>query len=137
MKKCPISENRKNEFGVEKTRAVWAASRGRCSYCGVHLNKPDPAKEKDNLYLEKLFTMDHLKPTSKGGDNSIENLLASCRRCNNAKGNAHSDYLRYWLYRKQNPSAAKFSYSQFDFLMEMGINIGKMIKYKFFFERKK
>lgn len=33
-------------------------------------------------------TIDHIVPISRGGDNSPENLAASCRRCNSRKGAA-------------------------------------------------
>ena len=42
---------------------------GQCSYCG------DIATE-----------IDHIFPRSRGGSDEPENLAASCRRCNNAKG---------------------------------------------------
>ena len=47
----------------------------RCWWCGCCL----PA--------EKL-TIDHLKPKSKGGSNSLENLRLSCFQCNNSRGNS-------------------------------------------------
>lgn len=137
MKKCPMSRNRKNEFGAETTRAVWAACKGRCSYCGVHLNRPDPTKEKDNIYLSKLFTMDHVLAIAKGGDNSLSNLKGSCRRCNNAKGASSLNFLRLWLYREKNPAICKFNYQQYEWLLDHGIDLGKLIQYKFYFERHK
>jgi len=36
----------------------------------------------------RLASVDHLKPLSKGGDNRIENLVASCWDCNNNRSNA-------------------------------------------------
>lgn len=42
-----------------------------CQYCG----------SKSNL------TIDHVIPTSKGGDNSWGNMVAACVSCNNKKGN--------------------------------------------------
>lgn len=38
--------------------------------------------------LEKNLTMDHLKPRSKGGSNSLENLRLACRKCNQKRGNS-------------------------------------------------
>jgi len=36
---------------------------------------------------EKL-TIDHLKPRSKGGSDSLENLRLACFPCNNSRGNS-------------------------------------------------
>ncbi len=40
-----------------------------------------------SLAPEKL-TIDHLKPKSKGGSNSLENLRLACFNCNNSRGNS-------------------------------------------------
>lgn len=47
----------------------------KCGYCGV------------SERLEPLagFQVDHFIPQSKGGSDELENLVASCRRCNNLK----------------------------------------------------
>jgi len=42
---------------------------------------------KDCLPSEKL-TLDHLKPKSRGGSNSLENLRLACFLCNNSRGNS-------------------------------------------------
>lgn len=44
---------------------------GRCWYCGI---------------TPEEITVDHAKPRSRGGNNSDDNLLPSCRYCNNLKG---------------------------------------------------
>lgn len=44
-----------------------------CQYCG----RKAP---------EVILEVDHIKPVSKGGDNSIENLVAACYDCNRGKG---------------------------------------------------
>ena len=36
----------------------------------------------------KSTQADHLVPVSQGGDNSLANLVASCRHCNEARGRA-------------------------------------------------
>ncbi|MBN8572925.1 MAG: HNH endonuclease [Candidatus Kapabacteria bacterium] len=45
---------------------------GRCQYC----NKTTPP-----------LTIDHIIPKSRGGEDSWENLITACMRCNNYKGN--------------------------------------------------
>ena len=52
-----------------RTRAQFA-----CEYCGVH--------ETDS---GGLLTIDHFRPVGKGGDDSVENLVYCCFRCNQYK----------------------------------------------------
>lgn len=46
-----------------------------CWWCGCHL----PSNQ---------LTLDHLKPRSRGGSNSLENLRLACFLCNNSRGNS-------------------------------------------------
>ncbi len=43
-----------------------------CQYCGTKT---------------KNLTIDHIIPKSRGGDDSWENLVSACKKCNNEKGN--------------------------------------------------
>lgn len=45
----------------------------RCAYCGKHFKRGE-------------LTIDHVIPKSKGGDNSWKNIISSCKKCNNKKG---------------------------------------------------
>ncbi|PSB03734.1 HNH endonuclease [Merismopedia glauca] len=57
-------------------KAELAKEQGSCCWwCRCHLP------------LHKL-TIDHLKPKSKGGSNSSENLRLACFECNNSRGNS-------------------------------------------------
>ena len=47
----------------------------KCVYCG----------SKENL------TVDHVRPKSKGGTDTADNLVTACRPCNQAKGSMHVD----------------------------------------------
>ena len=49
-----------------------------CQYCG-------------QVFERRALTLDHVKPKSKGGENSWENLVTACSPCNTSKG---SDYIR-------------------------------------------
>jgi 5-methylcytosine-specific restriction endonuclease McrA len=61
-----------------------------CRYCGKYLHLKD-------------MTIDHLIPPLRGGDNSLKNLVLSCKLCNQDKG-----VLTEWEYRyKQLENAAK------------------------------
>ena len=44
---------------------------GRCAYCGK----------------EGKLEMEHVQPRSRGGSNSVNNLIVACRPCNEKKGN--------------------------------------------------
>lgn len=50
-------------------RTVLARGGYRCVYCG-----------------RRADTRDHVVPRSRGGANTADNLVAACKRCNNAKG---------------------------------------------------
>jgi 5-methylcytosine-specific restriction endonuclease McrA len=50
-------------------RGVLRRDAHRCAYC-----------------QRSASTVDHIQPRSKGGDDSWENLVACCLRCNNKKG---------------------------------------------------
>jgi 5-methylcytosine-specific restriction endonuclease McrA len=58
------------------TRKEWEARKAqfgnRCAYCGRKA---------------KRLTPDHYMPLSKGGTNSIDNIIPSCERCNRRKWN--------------------------------------------------
>lgn len=46
------------------------------------------------------LTIDHVIPKSKGGDDSWENLVAACTRCNNKKGDRTPEEANMKLHRK-------------------------------------
>ena len=66
----------------------------RCQYC----NKNDVP-----------LTIDHIIPKSKGGDDSWENLVAACVRCNNKKGDrAPEDAMMSLIKKPTKPSHITF-----------------------------
>ena len=59
-------------------------------------------------YCYKVFsaselTLDHVMPRSRGGSSSWENLVTSCRRCNNRKGDRLPDEAKMQLKRRPRP----------------------------------
>lgn len=64
MKRTPI--NKKLRFEILKRDNF------TCQYCG---------KQPPDVILE----IDHILPVKEGGDNSIENLITSCKECNSGK----------------------------------------------------
>ena len=63
--------------GLEKAKD--AAGVPKCQYCGKTIN---PAAGGPNSY-----EADHIRPYSKGGPTTQDNLGPSCRTCNRSKGN--------------------------------------------------
>lgn len=55
-----------------KKFAIFMKYDGHCGYCGKKLHRD-------------TMTVDHIVPVSRGGGNSLENLMPSCRECNEAK----------------------------------------------------
>ncbi len=85
-----------------------------CMYCGRHRRE---------LRGRQFLTRDHILPTSRGGENSWENVVTSCSPCNNRKGNRtpkeaglrlHTDprepnYVHLvWAVRRVTPTQAKY-----------------------------
>lgn len=65
--------------GLRKDRRAWAAERHRnCYLCNVEMDFVD--KEADNY-----CTLEHLWPSSYGGDSIEENLLPACAICNRVR----------------------------------------------------
>ncbi len=60
--------------------AVWEASGGLCSYCGVSLNRGTSNRD------PQQFTVDHSLAVAVGGAEDADNLVAACRSCNSSKG---------------------------------------------------
>jgi 5-methylcytosine-specific restriction endonuclease McrA len=47
--------------------------KNECQYCGIS-------------FASNELTIDHIFPKSRGGDNTWENLVAACKKCNQKKG---------------------------------------------------
>jgi 5-methylcytosine-specific restriction endonuclease McrA len=59
-----------------------------------------------NLKGERMMTVDHVLPRSKGGASTWENLVCACMRCNNRKNNRTPEHANMRLKRK--PKAPKY-----------------------------
>jgi hypothetical protein len=57
---------------VLTNRALFSRDANMCAYCG-------------NLFSDQQLTRDHVVPTSRGGPNTWNNCVTSCKRCNNYK----------------------------------------------------
>ena len=61
-----------------------------CQYCG-------------EIFSAGELTLDHVMPRSRGGGSSWENLVTSCRCCNNRKGDRLPDEAQMDLKRRPRP----------------------------------
>jgi len=57
----------------------------KCQYCGA---------------TSVTLTVDHIIPKSRGGEDSWENLVSACLRCNNVKGSQTPDEAQMQLLRR-------------------------------------
>jgi len=53
-----------------------------------------------NVRGERMMTVDHVLPRSKGGPSTWENLVAACMHCNNRKNNRSPEHAGMQLKRK-------------------------------------
>ncbi|MBD3331003.1 HNH endonuclease [Candidatus Peregrinibacteria bacterium] len=71
------SSNRSRAINEKVRLRVLKRDNYKCVYCGK-----SPA-----THLGVILHIDHIKPFSKGGDNSVTNLQTLCNKCNLGKGN--------------------------------------------------
>jgi len=79
-----------------------------CAYCG---------------FKSKKLTIDHILPKSRGGKSTFENCVASCKPCNNKKGNKLCSEIKMYPSKK----AYQPTISQFLQLKVKSLGIGKVI----------
>lgn len=71
---------------VKALRArLFALQGGFCHYCGKAM-QPMPEVRLGTI-SKRTVTLEHLKPQSEGGRTTLENCVAACRGCNEARGN--------------------------------------------------
>lgn len=69
----------------KKTRQkVYEKCNGHCAYCGCELEYKD-------------MQVEHMKPLSIGGTDTIDNMLPSCRSCNHYKSTLDLEHFRRYL----------------------------------------
>jgi 5-methylcytosine-specific restriction endonuclease McrA len=55
-------------------KGVFQRDHNICQYCNIK-------------FADKELTLDHMLPKSRGGQNTWDNLVAACKKCNQKKGN--------------------------------------------------
>lgn len=115
-----------------KNRPVWEKTAGRCWYCGIHLLKPNPERhsERDR---ERWYTIDHATPRSRGGSDTIENLVPACNRCNGDKSDMTVEEYRVRLIMRHS-NVPYFSKTQLEYLASIGVEILHGLNHTFFGE---
>ena len=75
-------KNRHKRNHKQVARRVMAREQEwRCHYCGGVMDKAPGSHDNPTG-----VTIDHVRPRCRGGDDSPENLVACCYRCNQDKG---------------------------------------------------
>jgi hypothetical protein len=76
-------EARRPRITGRERRQVFERDRYRCVYCGVRLtfSEFDGGRDPDHA------TVDHVIAHENGGESTIDNSVACCRRCNSVKRN--------------------------------------------------
>lgn len=68
-------------------RDIMRRDRKRCMYCGVTVGP-------------STFTLDHVRPKSRGGESTWQNLVTACKPCNNKKSDRTPEEAGMPLIRK-------------------------------------
>lgn len=63
---------RRQGFALPSHRNIWIREQGRCAYCGCKLSL-------------RTTTREHVVPRSKGGADTLLNVVAACNACNGEK----------------------------------------------------
>jgi 5-methylcytosine-specific restriction endonuclease McrA len=79
---------RRNESGAKREK-IYLRDRYTCQYCSIKIGKKHPVK--GYIMEKKHFTLDHVIPRSKGGNNLPSNLVTSCEPCNTRKADRFPD----------------------------------------------
>ena len=79
-KRRALQREAEGGFTPEEFRLKCEAYENRCVYCNEEVS----------------LTIDHVIPLSRGGSNSIENIVPACNHCNSTKGTkTYSEFLEY------------------------------------------
>jgi 5-methylcytosine-specific restriction endonuclease McrA len=80
---------------------IYARDHNTCQYCGRRLPRTE-------------LNLDHVKPRSRGGLSTWENIVCSCHSCNRRKGGRTPEEARMLLIRRpQRPQWTPFSSEMF------------------------
>jgi 5-methylcytosine-specific restriction endonuclease McrA len=89
---------RRNKSGAKRLK-IYMRDKHRCQYCGVKAGSHHKILGK-TLGIGDL-TLDHIFPASRGGKTIPENLVTSCKPCNQRKADRTPDEARMPLLTSQ------------------------------------
>ena len=79
----------------KQLRQIWEKTQGHCHFCG------DPIEFEKRGWREGDLTgyweIDHVVQRGKGGDNSVDNYLPACTRCNRLRWHRTGEKIRELL----------------------------------------
>jgi 5-methylcytosine-specific restriction endonuclease McrA len=76
---------------------LFARDAYKCQYCGKH---------RDDLRRGECLTRDHVKPISRGGGNTWDNVVTACTKCNARKSNRLP--MECGMYPKTTPKEPRY-----------------------------
>ncbi len=92
---------RKNQFSTFKKSTTCANCKLKAEFFALERTLPNDKCHSPDAYHfslyglrkgeEVIFTIDHVKPRSKGGENCLENLDLLCFPCNQLKGSTYQE----------------------------------------------
>ncbi len=101
---------------MNKRKEIWLRDGKKCSCCGAKLHI-DKTKYDDINYCQ----LDHIIPKSLGGDNSKDNLRATCKRCNSKRQNKSGTKLIEIYKNKINKTNINKDLMYFEFDVEKNL----------------
>lgn len=81
---------------MSKKYTMYQKQGGCCYYCGILMNF---ARGIFGEPCDNTATIEHKIPKSRGGNNSSENLVLACNKCNNDKGSMNENEYKRKLFR--------------------------------------
>ena len=112
----------RNDISQDKRKRVFERDNGICQMCGIKLTMHLEPFGNMECFPKNYYTIDHIKPVSKGGKNSEENLRLLCRTCNCSKHNREAeDYINILDKKIFN----SFEYKNKDLILKDYVKLGE------------